>query len=106
MKTSAAWTTSRSPENPGTCSAKMKSKTTSGLVTIEELIEIVPAFPCIAVTGPERSGTTITTEMISSSTGYTNVPEETWDNSFDSLWQLLRERDRVVVHAPHLTFRV
>jgi hypothetical protein len=84
----------------------MELKPTSGLVTIEELIEIVPSFPSIAVTGPERSGTTITTEMICASTGYTNVSEETWDNSFESLWGLLRERDRIVVHAPHLTFRV
>jgi hypothetical protein len=44
--------------------------------------------------------------MIASSIGYTNVPEETWDNDFDALWSLLRDRERIVVHAPHLTFRV
>ena len=76
------------------------------LVTIDELIGLVPGFSCVAVTGPERSGTTITTEMISSSTGYTTVSEETWDNDFEKLWALLREQDRLVVHAPHLTFRV
>jgi hypothetical protein len=76
------------------------------LVTIEELIPLALHFPCVAITGPERSGTTITTEIISSSTGYANVGEEKWDNDFQSLWRLLRERNRIVVHAPHLTFRV
>ena len=76
------------------------------IVTVEGLLECVPQFPCVVVTGPERSGTTIMTEMISYSTGYTNIPEETWDNDFESLWRLLSERDRIVVHAPHLTYRV
>ena len=76
------------------------------IVTVEGLLECVPQFPCVVVTGPERSGTTIMTGMISYSTGYTNIPEETWDNDFESLWRLLRERDRIVVHAPHLTYRV
>jgi len=78
----------------------------NGLSTIEDVIAVAPQFPCVVVTGPERSGTTIATEMISSSTGYANIPEETWDNDFNVLWQLLRERDRIVVHAPHLTYRV
>jgi hypothetical protein len=84
----------------------MVSESMNRVVTIERLVELAPSFPCVAVTAPERSGTTITTEMICSSTGYTNVPEETWDNSFDTLWRLLRDRERIVVHAPHLTFRV
>jgi hypothetical protein len=44
--------------------------------------------------------------MLCWSTGYANVGEETWDNDFVSLWRLFRERDRIVVHAPHLTYRV
>ena len=84
----------------------MELKSTGRLVTIETLVELARQFPCIAVTGPERSGTTIATEMICFSTGYTSVSEETWDNSFESLWHLLRERNRITVHAPHLTFRV
>ena len=84
----------------------MTSAFSPGLVTIEQLIDLAPSFPCVAVTGPERSGTTITTEMICAGTGYTNIAEETWDNDFEALWQLLRSGDRLVVHAPHLTFRV
>ena len=84
----------------------MKSTFSPGLVSIEQLLELAPAFPCIAVTGPERSGTTITTEMICAGTAYTNIAEETWDNDFEALWRLLNSRDRLVVHAPHLTFRV
>jgi hypothetical protein len=75
-------------------------------VTIDELAKMALRFPCVAVTGPERSGTTITTEMVSSSTGYTDVEEEAWDNDFGALWEILRERREIVVHAPHLTFRV
>jgi len=75
-------------------------------VTIEDLIALVPSFPAVAVTGPERSGTTIATEMICHSTGYANVIEETWDNDFDRLWRILGERQRVAVHAPHLTYRL
>jgi len=82
------------------------STSSNRLVTIEEIVPIALQFPCIAVTGPERSGTTITTEMICWSTGYANVPEETWDNDFDALWRTLRERSRIAIHAPHLTFRV
>jgi len=77
-----------------------------GVETIEQLVELSKRFACVAVTGPERSGTTICTEMLASSTGYANVPEETWDNDFECLWRLLCERDRIVVHAPHLTYRV
>ena len=84
----------------------MALESMNGLVTIEQLVVLAPQFPCVAVTGPERSGTTITTEMICSSIGYTNVIEEAWDNDFESLWRLLRERDRILVQAPHLTFRV
>ena len=84
----------------------MKAASTGGLVGVEELIALVPRFACVAVTGPERSGTSITTEIISADTGYTNVAEETWDNDFDALWRLLRDQERIVVHAPHLTFRV
>jgi hypothetical protein len=76
------------------------------LASVEELISLVPRFPCVAVTGPERSGTTITTEIISAETGYANIEEESWDNDFTALWRLLRTRDRIVVHAPHLTYRV
>src|SRR4029079_17960533 len=84
----------------------MSSISPRGPVTVETLVELVPQFPCVTVTGPERSGTSIATEMLCSSTGYANIGEETWDNDFASLWRLLRERDRIVVHAPHLTFRV
>jgi hypothetical protein len=79
---------------------------TGRLATIEEVMSLAPRFPCVAVTGPERSGTTIATEIIAAGTGYANVEEEAWDNDFDALWRLLRDRDRIVVHAPHLTFRV
>ena len=84
----------------------MTSGAPRGIVTIEKLVELVPQFPCVAVTGPERSGTTIATEMICSSTGYMNVSEEAWDNDFGLLWRLLCKGDGIVVHAPHLTFRV
>ena len=84
----------------------MTSEHTNGLMTIERLVALVPQFPCVVVTGPERSGTWITAEMICSSTDYANVDEEAWDNSFEMLWQLLGDRDRIVVHAPHLTYRV
>ena len=76
------------------------------LVSIEDVIVLAREFPCVVVTGPERSGTSIATEMVSSSAGYDNVPEETWDNDFGYLWRLLNERKRIVVHAPHLTFRL
>jgi len=46
------------------------------------------------------------TEMIAFSNAYTNIAEETWDNDFGLLWRLLNDRDRIVVHAPHLTYRV
>jgi len=84
----------------------MTSEPGANPVAVETLIKLVPQFPCVAVTGPERSGTTITTDIISAETGYANVPEETWDNDFASLWQLFRDRSHIVVHAPHLTFRV
>jgi hypothetical protein len=73
---------------------------------IEEAGRIGARFPCIVVTGPERSGTWIAGEMIADMTGYSTIDEEVWDNDFGVLWQLLRERERIIVHAPHLTYRV
>lgn len=69
--------------------------------------EIGTHWRTIVVTGPERSGTNIAAKMIAHSLGCDYVPENSWGSDFGKLWAILNTADRrLVVHAPHLTYRV
>jgi hypothetical protein len=56
----------------------------------------------IVVTGPQRSGTRITAQMIAADTGHTFVDEMSFEVSNEALWRLILKEEQVVVQAPGL----
>lgn len=56
----------------------------------------------IVVTGPQRSGTTIATQMIAADTGHRFVDEGAFSVYDEAAWREILQQDDVVVHCPHM----
>ena len=56
----------------------------------------------IAVTGPQRSGTTIAGQMIAADTGHRFVDEGEFSVGDEKQWRAILQQDGVVVQCPHM----
>lgn len=67
------------------------------------MFEYMAIHSRIVVTGPQRSGTTITAKMIAHDTGYRYVDEAEFAVYDVEKWRkIVTEEDRVVVQCPHM----
>ena len=64
------------------------------------MFEHLSDYNCILVTGPQRSGTRIATQMIALDTGHTCLEEETFNVHDEQHFQALLSEHRVVVQCP------
>jgi hypothetical protein len=67
-----------------------------------KLFEHLACYSRIVVTGPQRSGTRITTKMIAADTGHTFVDEVELGVDDDATFRLVLQRSNVVLQAPGL----
>jgi hypothetical protein len=66
------------------------------------VFESLARYRRVAVTGPQRSGTTIAAKMIAVDTGFRFFDEQSF-GTFDTVrWRLLLREERVVVQCPHM----
>lgn len=67
------------------------------------MFEHLSVYPRVVVTGPQRSGTTITAQMIAHDTGHTCI-DETEFGVYDvqRFRELVTTRSGIVVQAPHM----
>jgi hypothetical protein len=73
-------------------------------MTLAEIIPNLAPYKAIVVTGPQRSGTTITTRILAAELGYRAVLEETFRvDDLNAFAELMERADRVVIQAPALS---
>jgi hypothetical protein len=70
------------------------------------MFEHLAEYSRIAVTGPQRSGTTIAAKMIADDTGHRFVDEEEFGIDDVDQWRAFLTKERVVVHCPHFLKRI
>lgn len=70
------------------------------------MFEGLKNFPCVVVSGPHRSGTTICGQMIAADTGHRAVREEAFGCSDETNFREWLARDGVVLQAPFMAHRL
>jgi cytidylate kinase len=73
------------------------------LPPLKKVIEFCSDYDKIIVTGPQRSGTTIASEILAHELGYENIREEKIKfRSLSLLYEILGKREKTIIQAPNL----